>query len=496
MAISITQIPSEFNLATGPNVWVLSGLSTVAGADSYALQIEIEGNPIATFEQPANPSGVCIFDVQKVLQSYLSPEITAPSFEGSYPAFEVMIAGTNGNESYFGTSNDGTLILRYRVRYGSISNQVYSWTNYSSYRYVINGYKPFYDVYWLPSTLLYAPTLTNQPCEDNPGSMGVTTVDWRYLTDFPYRDETGALTGTNQRVALDEYATISWWNYLVNAADQDYNNFAPWVIEFDYKNEAGGQLDKTYAIISGTWDIGPRQDANDFGPFTFLSKDYIGQFGVGPQNLKDADTSGNYPVNLWSFYPNDVDHYYVRIWTFNTCKWTDDSSPVIDETDFTQIADYLLDPLYEMRYDVVSYDCQKFTPLRLSFMNALGTHDYYTFYKRNTEIDNITRNNYYQLPGSWSGISYQVYPHNRGSRTFSTQVVQSWTAQSDYMSEVEGEFLKSLFLSPHANMYWDGKWQSIELTNTTYEYQTFGRDKLFRYTITFNTAVNPRTQRG
>jgi hypothetical protein len=64
------------------------------------------------------------------------------------------------------------------------------------------------------------------------------------------------------------------------------------------------------------------------------------------------------------------------------------------------------------------------------------------------------------------------------------------------MSELEGEYLRSLFLSPSVNIYWDGKWQSVELTSNSYEYQTFGRDKMFRYTITFNTATNPRVQRG
>jgi len=494
MAISISQSPSVENLVVGPNVWVLSGLVT---EDSYALAVEVNGTTVATFEQPANPAGVCIFDVQKVLQNYLSPEFTAPSFEGSYPAFEVLIAGTNGNEDFYNTSNGGNVILEYRIRYGSVTGGVFTWTNYSSYRYVVNGYKDFYELNWLPNALLYAPDLTVQACLDNPGDMGVTAVDWRYLTDFPYRDESGALTGLNQRIALDEYATLSWWNYLDNAADQDYNNFAPWVIEFDYKDATGTTLDKTFAVLNGTtMAIGPRGSAADFGPFVFTTEDYIGQFGVGPQNLQDADTSGSNPVNLYTTFPNSVDHYYVRVWTFNSCQWTDDGYPAIDETDFTQIQDYLLDPLYEMRYDVVSYDCQKFEPIRLSFINSLGTHDYYTFYKRNTETDNITRNNYYQLPGTWSSTTYTVYPHNRGSRTFSTQIVQSWTAQTDYMTEQEGDFLKSLFLSPSVNMYWDGKWQSVELTNNTYEYQTWGRDKLFRYTITFNTSVNPRVQRG
>jgi len=496
MAISITQTPSTYNLVVGPNVWVLSGLTAVE--DAYALAVEIDGVTIATFQQPANPAGKCIFDASKLLQSYLSPEFIAPSFYGTENPFEELITGTNANEDYGGSTNGGTLTAYYRIRYGSVTDNVITWTSYSTTKVIFNGYKPFYDLNWNPNALLYAPNLTVEPCESNPGDMGVTTVNWRYLTDFPYRDASGALTGLNQRIALNQYATLSWFNYLDNAATFDTYNFVPYVIQFDYRNAAGGTLQRTLASISGQANIGPRTDINDQGAYTFDAKDGVGQFGVGPQNLKDADDDGTYGVDLWVLPVNEaaLDHYYVKIWTFNSCLYTDNGSPTIDYSDFAEVEDYLLDEIYEMRYDIVSYDCQKFEPIQFSWINSLGTHDYYTFYKRNTETDNITRNNYYQLPGSWSGTTYEVYPYNRGSRTYSTSIVQSWTAQTDYMSELEGEYLRSLFVSPSVNIYWDGKWQSVELTSNSYEYQTFGRDKLFRYTITFNTAVNPRVQRG
>jgi hypothetical protein len=496
MAISISQAPSDENLVVGPNVWVLSGL--IVTEDAYALAVEIDGNTVATFQQPANPAGKCIFDASKLLQSYLSPELEAPSFYGTENPFEELITGTNGNEDFSGLTNGGSVILKYRIRYGSVTDNVITWTNYSGYKFVINGYKPFYDLNWNPNALLYAPNLTVEACESNPGDMGRTDIEWKYLSDFPYRNSAGGRTGLNQRITLDQYATLSWWNYLDNAATGDTYNFAPYVIEFDYRNSDGTVLEKTYASISGQTLVGPRTDINDQGAYTFNVEDYIGQFGVGPQNLKDADDDGTYGADLWISNANlpALDHYYVTLWTFNSCLYTDDGSPSIDFTDFVTVADYLLDPIYEMRYDVVSYDCQKFEPIQFSWINSFGTHDYYTFYKRNTETDNIVRNNYYQLPGSWAGTTYEVYPYNRGARTYSTQIVQSWTAQTDYMSELEGEYLRSLFLSPSVNIYWDGKWQSVELTSNSYEYQTFGRDKMFRYTITFNTATNPRVQRG
>ena len=500
MAASISQQPSEYNKVVGPNTWVVTGIGS---ADAYAIGIEVDGTLVATFQQPANPAGVAIFDASKVLQSYLSPEFQTPQklTTTPYNPFEELPYGTNANENANDT-NGGTLFIRYRLRFGTVTSNVITWDGYSSSKYVINAYKPQYELDWDPTATFHKPSLTLEACASNPGDMGVTDKNWKYLTDFPYYDnnETNpALTGAAQRIASNEYATLSWFHEFDNEADLDYNNFAAYLITFDYYNAAGTLIEQhAIPLTESAAYISPRSDCNDLGPFTFATNEQIAQFGVGPQNLKDADALGNYAVDLWISAPNEpnLDHYYVRIWTFNSCLYVDNSNPTLDCEDIGELLDYANSKVYEMRYDYVSYDCQKFEPLRISWINSFGTHDYYTFYKRNTETDSITRNNYYQLPGTWSDSSFSVNPYDRGSRTFSTQITTDWTAQSDYMSELEGEYLKSLFWSPSANFYWDGEWRSIEITSASYEHQTFGRDKMFRYTINFRLAVNPRVQRG
>ena len=499
MAASITQSPSAWNRVVGPNVWVLTGINT---EDAYAIGVYVNGSQVATFRQAANPAGVAIFDASKVLQSYLSPETSTPQkYSGNtYDPFEELIYGTNGNENANG-SNGGDLVLEYQIRYGTYTGDVVTWDGYGSTSRVINGYKPGYEVDWDPAAEFYYPQLDLVNCVSNPGDDGETSTNWKYLTDFPYYDNDTTnpqVTGVYQRIASNEHATLSWFNKFLDPSTGQANEVG-YLIEFDYYNSAGSLLQTTAVSLAEQYaQISPKATCNDLGPYTITTPEWIGQFGVGPQNLQDADADGTYTNDLWISGANEpnLDHYYVRIYTFDYCAWIDNGTPSLDCADFVDLVDYKNSKVYEMRYDYVSYDCQKFTPLRFSWINSLGTHDYYTFYKRNTETDNIQRNNYYKLPGTWSDSTYAVTPYDRGSRTFSTQITTDFTAQTDYMTELEGEYLKSLFWSPSANIYWDGQWQSVEITSTSYEHQTFGRDKMFRYTITFRLANNPRVQRG
>ena len=76
---TITQQPNEFNLAVGPNIWVIGTLGT---ANRFVLGVEIDGSLVATFKQTPNPAGVGIFDINQILQSYLHSQFIETT-EGS-----------------------------------------------------------------------------------------------------------------------------------------------------------------------------------------------------------------------------------------------------------------------------------------------------------------------------------------------------------------------------------------------------------------------------
>ena len=69
MAISVSQYPGEYNDAYGPNAVTLTGLSTIANATKYVLQLvdHSSSDVIADVRQTANNAGDAIFDVQTIL---------------------------------------------------------------------------------------------------------------------------------------------------------------------------------------------------------------------------------------------------------------------------------------------------------------------------------------------------------------------------------------------------------------------------------------------
>ena len=139
---SISQQPNVFNLAVGPNVWTLTGLS--GGQNRYVLQLEINGTPVATYKQTPNPAGVGIFDVSQILQSYMS---------NAYVETTTKAAVTPG------------AAIRYRVRFGTqTGTNATQWDGYSGYKVVLNGYKGFNDLNWLQSGA-YITEMEESACE-------------------------------------------------------------------------------------------------------------------------------------------------------------------------------------------------------------------------------------------------------------------------------------------------------------------------------------------
>jgi hypothetical protein len=84
---------------------------------------------------------------------------------------------------------------------------------------------------------------------------------------------------------------------------------------------------------------------------------------------------------------------------------------------------------------------------RLSFLNARGGYDYFTFTKFRQDIKKITRqsydNRYYA-----TNLSSADRNVGRTVKTFDTNVEREFVLESDYLSEPIGNWLEQLFYSP------------------------------------------------
>lgn len=487
MAITITQRPSKYNLVVSPNVYTLSGLSP--SEDAYVLQVEqwdevaASSSIIATIQQPANPSGVGIFDISKILQSYMDIAFVEDTQEASPTAGEAFA---------------------YRVRYGSVTNDVPTFAvGYDAIRYVYNGYEDWRVLNW-PDQTEFIPEPTISPCESQPGyNQPIFPKEYRFLHNYP-----------NSRLPLrsSTYHTLSFFNRIGNWDNGSLweVNEQPYAVRIRFYDVSGNLIQTAAYAISDQTGLGPRQTYASTIIDAYTKDELIGTIGVGPQNLKDSgvwpqassalwnqvsQVWGNYQV-IWNLATSSaiVDHYVVDVMSIDYCE-VGASGGMPSSPSAADILPYLDQVIYSDTFQV-NDPCTGYEPITVSFVNQYGVKDYFTFDRRNTYSQNIKRNNYDQMLGSWSASTFQIDQHGRGRRTFSTEIGTNMTMSSYWMGDEESAWLEELFTSPHIQVYYNGVWEPAVITSNTYSQKTNTRDGLFQHTLNIEFANTKKVQRG
>ena len=437
MAANITQTPNLTSSAYTPIVYVVDGLST---EDRYVLRVSIGGTPVATYKQPANPSGVGIFDISKVLQSYFSEKFVeetqyATDNTGAYLSYQV--------EAWLETGQTpGTI---------ATDQQRYAINAYDNWRVLNGDLTPFIPV---PGEIL---------CETPGANINARYNDpYRFLTNFP----------ETYKVRPDEYKTLSFFA----KADVGGTNFGPNEAPFFVKI-TNGVSETVYAITQANGST-LRTDCNDM-TVNLTNSNAITTIGVGPANL--------------SWLPWTLTNYTVEVYSYNYCMTT----TIQDCEDVGEILSdgYVGDLIFSASFEVDN-SCEKFTPVTVSFMNQYGVRDYYTFNKRNTRQINTTRNEYTKALGSWSSDTFSIGAQDRGRTVFSSAAETEMTLSTDWMSDAVSEWMRELYMSPSTMAYIDGQWEPVVIATQTYEEKTYARQQLFQHEITIRYANNQKIQRG
>ena len=457
---TLSSQPNNWNLAYAPNVFTLG---TLGSADRFVLRVVIDGAIVATFKQPSNPSGVAHFDVSKVLQSYLKPTYIENTVE---------------------LSETPDAVISYQVYYGSETNGVYLQDGASAIKHALNGYtnwrvKDWDYVDYIPNPSDLACLCEVPPCYTD----AIYSRTYEYLTNWPTTNASGI---KKYKVRSDEYKTLSFFNRILEWNDGTMwgPNESPFFVKYTYYNAAGSILATDIKTISAGTGIGVRTDCQDYTTHAHTDAELIGTVAVGPQNIKDG-----------SFYwANGTAYYTVELYSINACYLTD-NGPIGDCDDIGELADYLGFPIYQAEFHIDDY-CQKFEPITVSFMNAFGVKDYYTFSKRNTHTTQVTRNNYKQQLGSWNESTWNIDETGRGRTTFSTMATTQMTLQSDWMTDEESKWLEELFTSPSANIYINGAWEPVIILSTEYQQMTSARNGMFQHEVTIQFANDKNIQRG
>ncbi len=487
MPITLNQQPANYNVVVTPNVYTLGSIT--ANQDSYVLQVEGYNDlldqfvTLATVQQPANPAGVGIFDISKILQAQM----------------EIGWVEDTGENGDVATPTPGES-LTYKVQYGNITDNVITFDGTSGNKMVINGYDDWRYKDW-PTQTNFIPTPTSILCETSLEINAVYLLQKQFLTNYP-----GSIP-----VRSNVNHTLSYFNRIGNYQNGTNwgNSLQPYAVRIKFYDINNNLITTSIRAISEQTGLGPRLDFDSNLPLSYFDKQLIGTIGAGPQNLQDnglwptsasavwnlvVQTWGNYS-QIWNLASSSaiVDHYDFEVVSVDMCYWGDNGAPVNGNA--ATLIPYLGDIIYSKQFQVAD-PCTGYDPITVSFVNQYGVKDYYTFDRRNTYNQSVKRNDYDQVLGSWSAATFNIDPHGRGRRTFSTEIQTKMTMASYWMEDDESKWLEELFTSPSVQVNYDGLWHPAVITSRGYTQKTNSRDGLFQHTLEIEFANTKKVQRG
>ena len=450
------QSPPIFSSAYNPIVWMVQSTAAVNYNFRYIFDVYIGGATGAIrFKTPANPAGRGLIDVSSLIQQDIVitdniPSLsTLPFYGGTGLAAEVYILA---GEEYSVTLNGE--IVQYNGL-GATGEPAYGLYADSNFRPAPNSTTPVVALAWGQGAYDYWEYLAlgGESVLEYEMALGQTQdVGGKFLTRCPI---------SPQPIRSDEIFTLSWLNYNFEAATGPQSvPYAMKMTTFINGATVGATGFLNIEANGGNWT-----SCTTFGTGPTASGDYLNAFKI---DMADVETQipGAFDTVELQLFPYDV---------YGTCTL---GPTGLSETITLQIDDT---------------NCWEFDPIRFTWLNNLGGRDWYTFIKRNTFTQSASRSIFYKLPGYWSAASYSVQdnsPARYGTTTFRMDLSNNWTASTNWLTEAESDWLRSMFASPHVLVYLPGRTQPtlINITDANYTVQNFAREKLFQYFVSFTEA--------
>jgi hypothetical protein len=132
----------------------------------------------------------------------------------------------------------------------------------------------------------------------------------------------------------------------------------------------------------------------------------------------------------------------------------------------------------------------KFPNVELLFEDLKGGYTPANFNLLSSEQINIGRTEYQQYLGNLTNGKYGYNSIDKGRTISNVNVVTEITANSNYLTESEGLYLKQLFTSPRVYVKQNGEYWPIVITSNQLQVTKKYNKKNFYYSITFQMANN------
>jgi hypothetical protein len=452
MSLTAITKPPIWSPAYNPIIWEVSSNETAQFKFKYVFDVYI--SPSVTplrYKVPANPNGIGIINVQSLCEAELSitdnlPFLSSnPFYLGTGMATRVYILA--GEE--YASSPTGEAIL-YNGS-GVVGQPAFG-------LYANSDFNP------APSTtdpvVAYAAGQGAQEYYSYQESGGEDIE--QFVMDSPTSKFLRNEPNNPSEIRSDEKISLSFlnWDFLAATGPQ----VSPYAMKTTLS--LGGTAVQTDVYLNtvangGVWS-GPTGWVNNVDNF-------------GP-------TSGAYFLNNFVLDLNTIntnfDEICFQLFPYQTYGATGLGATGISE---------------QVCYNINNDNCWGFEPIRITWLNNKGGRDWYTFIKRNTFTQNAERDSFFKLPGYWSGSGFSlldINPSTYGTTVFNVNLQQAWTASTDWLSEQDSAWLRDLFKSPSVHVYLPGNPQPtlVQITDSSYSEQTFAREKLFQYFVSFVEA--------
>jgi len=152
---------------------------------------------------------------------------------------------------------------------------------------------------------------------------------------------------------------------------------------------------------------------------------------------------------------------------------------------------------YKLRQECSPYPGSEW--IRVLWLNRQGGWDYFTFTRDVKKSVNITRSEYQKI------LDWNYSVGDRGKTIFATKAEESYTIQSNWITDKEAEWLEELMTSPEVYIigndnetYYSQPSTAYKLpiviTQNSYEVKTVMRNQMFNFVLTYKMSYNTNLQ--
>ena len=450
MSITIQQQPTSPNMANNHLVYEITSDKSTQPQFQFIMDIYESGSAsyVQRVKQQPNPSLKGVFDIGMIISQYLGDDQPWKTQGFSTSSFTM-----------------GTFDVKFGEEYG---------TSPSSSVVIYNGLTPTPGepaktgsaYYWNTNGLVDYPNAVNFNFDS--GSYYAEENASVYNT-FNYQHNLSNAP-TTQSVNDGDYLTIALYNGNFEFPYSDVRAQDIYYVQIRYYDAAGvaiGTDSLTNTEINGG---GPRAIQTDLWSGVAANQTngtHLIHIGIGPQNLTDIGYA----------LPANWDSYSVEL-----LGQGDDG---LDNSDAVWAKLWFKKSVGECAYNGV----------RFAWKNEFGVWDYYTFTLQSDSATSVERQSYEQtfVDFSTSTNSVPYDKHRRGQSQFYNALTARRTANSQWLSQADADWLKELFFSANVYIQNGSDFEPIVITTADVVEKTNPRtQRNFQYLIEFQPANQPK----